>query len=243
MVLAQPTLTVLKMATKGESKGYDWLLAHVNHQGEDCLKWPFGGESKSGRGALKFSGARGWAHRIMCTLAHGEPPTPEHTAAHECGKGHDGCVNPRHLKWKTQKENNADCAKHGTSPKHHDGNRGRLTADQVAQIRGSRGVKTQRELAALFEVSEGAINDIWRGRSHANPSKISHWTPEETAKLKEAFALGYNIRQAAKYVGRPFKATMTYTYRIGLKSGQPIQRITDRPEFSFPSFGDRGSVA
>jgi hypothetical protein len=212
------------MAIKGESKGYNWLLAHVGHQGDDCLKWPFGGEPKSGRGALKFSGARGWAHRLMCKLAHGEPPTPKHTAAHSCGKGHEGCVNPRHLSWKTQAENLADCATHGTQPKHYAGPQGRLTDAQAEEILNARGTKTMRELAASFDVSEGTVNDIWRGRTHARPRKLNFWTPEEDAKLKEAINRGYNLRQAAEFVGRPHKATMTRTYRIGLKSGAPPTR-------------------
>lgn len=220
-----PTLTVLKMAAKGEGKSYQWLLAHVDYRGDDCLKWPFGGDPKSGRGALQHNGIKRWAHRWMCMLAHGEPPTPKHTAAHECGKGHEGCINPRHLKWKTQAENLADCARHGTQPKHTYGSKGLLTRTQAAEIREQRGVRTQAQLAADFGVSEGAINDIWRGRTHARPSKIDFWSPEETEKLKAVLDQGLNFRQAAVHVGRPMKATIAYAYRIGLKSGQPVRKI------------------
>lgn len=136
------------MAIKGEGKAYKWLLAHVDYQGDDCLKWPFGGEPKSGRGCLGHLGKRGWAHRWMCRLAHGEPPTPAHKATHNCGKGHEGCVNPRHLEWKTQAGNLADCAIHGTQPKHSYGNQGRITSEQAEQIRSARGTRTMRELAA-----------------------------------------------------------------------------------------------
>lgn len=225
MATPSPTLTVLKMATKGKGEAHKWLLAHVDYQGDDCLKWPFGGDPKSGRGVLQHNGVRGWAHRWMCRLAHGEPPTPKHTAAHECGKGHEGCINPRHLIWKTQAENNADCARHGTSPKHFDGSQGRLTSPQVEEIRGARGSRTMRELAATFDVSEGTINDIWRGRTHARPSKIDHWKPDEDAKIKEAIGRGCNFTEVAKIIGRPKLAVSGRAYRLGLKSGQPVRKI------------------
>jgi hypothetical protein len=212
------------MATKGDGAAYKWLLAHVDYRGDDCLKWPFGGDPKSGRGCLQHNGVRGWAHRWMCKLAHGEPPTPKHKAAHDCGKGHEGCINPRHLKWKTQAENLADCIIHGTQPKHYYGSQGRITPDQAEEIRNSRGVRTMRELAVAFDVAEGTINDIWRGRTHARPSKIKHWKPEEDAKLKAAIQAGYNFTKAARHVGRPVGAVMGRAYRIGLKSGQPPTR-------------------
>lgn len=223
MVTCHPGLVVLKMATKGEGFGYRFLVGLIDHRGDECVIWPLF-RDKDGRGRVGHNGEHHWAHRLMCKLAHGEPPTPEHTAAHDCGKGHDGCVNPRHLKWKTQKENLADCAIHGTSPKHFDGCQGRLTGAQAEEIRSSRGIRTMRELAAIFGVSQGTINDIWRGRTHARPSKINHWAPEEDTKLREAIELGYNLPKIAAFVGRSLGATMGRVYRLGLKSGRPPTR-------------------
>lgn len=33
----------------------------------------------------------------MCELVYGKPPMPKHQAAHNCGKGNLGCINPKHL--------------------------------------------------------------------------------------------------------------------------------------------------
>jgi hypothetical protein len=54
------------------------------------------------------------ATRVMCKLAHGPAPTPKHHAAHSCGKGHEACINPKHLRWATPRENAADAKLHGT---------------------------------------------------------------------------------------------------------------------------------
>lgn len=224
-------------SNKGKGKTFPWLLAHVNYQGDDCLKWPFGGDPKSGRGVLQHNGVRRWAHRWMCMLAHGEPPTPNHKAAHNCGNGHLGCINPRHLEWKTQKENLADCAIHGTQPKHYDGNQGRLTTEQANEIRCSRGIKTMFELAALFEVSEGTINDIWRGRTHARPSKIVHYTADEDAAIRRGVDGGLSFREIGALVGREAHAVSGRVYRLGLTS-KWIRPKGSKSTLSF-SNGDR----
>lgn len=191
---------------------YDFILAHVGHKGEGCLKWPFN-RDQHGRGLLKVKQRTWWAHRLMCTLAHGEPPTPKHTAAHSCGKGHEGCIHPEHLSWKTQKENLADCIAHGTAVRTTYGPGGVLKPHQVQEIREARGVETQRSLAERFGVSEGAINDIWRGRTHARPTKNPLWTDEEAAKLLESIERGYTRAQTAEYVGKSLAAIHSRLHR------------------------------
>jgi len=81
---------------RGNGKCLAWLKERVAYDGEECLIWPFSGNHQ-GYGHLGYFGKVVKAHRLMCILAHGEPPTPEHHAAHSCGRGHLGCVHPGHL--------------------------------------------------------------------------------------------------------------------------------------------------
>jgi DNA-binding XRE family transcriptional regulator len=134
-----------------------WLLAHVGYQGDDCLIWPFL-EHCDGYGAVRFEGKTHFAHRLMCELAHGKPEKGL-VACHSCGNGGGGCVNPRHLAWKTQKENWADRKRHGVPT---NSNRGRLTYAERMKIRELRETKTQAELAEMFGVARSTIGCIQR---------------------------------------------------------------------------------
>jgi transcriptional regulator with XRE-family HTH domain len=222
---SSPGLTVLKMAAnKGNGKAYRFLQENLNFpHGDWCIVWPFA-RDKHGRGMLGYNGKHYWAHRLMCTMAHGEPPTPEHTAAHNCGNGHGGCVNPHHLEWKTQAENLEDCRAHGTIVRNHHGNVRRLLPEEIKAIRDARGFQTQCQLAAKFGISEGTVSDIWHGRTHRDYSKVNHWRPEDDAKLKQAIGLKMSFKQASKLIGRPEKAVAARAYRIGLKSGYELNR-------------------
>lgn len=101
---------------------------------------------------------------MMCQLTQGLPPTARHTAAHSCGNGHKGCVNPNHLAWKTQSENLADRETHGTVFRNTSGRRNKLTPQQVQYIKDMRGKKPQRDLAAELGVTASSINRISTGR-------------------------------------------------------------------------------
>lgn len=143
--------------TKGKGKAQQWLVDHVNYQGDACLPWPFAKDNRVGRGSLGYNGRGWWAHRLMCVLAHGEPPTPKHQAAHNCGKGHFGCVNPKHLEWKTNSQNQLDRAKNGNALRNNHGNKSALTHEQQAEIVALRGRMTQVSIAAKFGVSLGCV--------------------------------------------------------------------------------------
>lgn len=93
----------------GAGEPSKFILAHVDYKGTDCLPWPFG-RTRRGYGQLAHEGKQWRAHRLMCVLAHGQPPFEKAEATHSCHNGHEGCVNPNHLRWKTHQENIAESA-------------------------------------------------------------------------------------------------------------------------------------
>jgi hypothetical protein len=93
---------------------FEWLMDNRDHPDKDnCLIWPFS-RTSYGYGILNVGGTQHNAHHVMCVLVHGERSSSKYEAAHDCGKGHLGCVNPHHLKWKTHRKNEEDKIKHGT---------------------------------------------------------------------------------------------------------------------------------
>jgi hypothetical protein len=210
------------VSTRGSGKTIQWIRDHVTYPHSDwCLMWPFA--KTRGYGDFVYMGKRYYAHRFMCDLVHGAAPTPVHQAAHSCGSGHLGCVNPKHLSWKTKSENQLDCREHGTQAKAINGNRGKLTQYLADEIRALKGIKTQWQIAGEYKISESTVSDIWLNRTWTRPSKIVHWTPEEDEKIREGMRLGQNFTQMAKHIGRPIKAVTARAYRIGLHSGTPIR--------------------
>jgi len=112
-------------------------------------------------GMFGLNGEFLYAHRYMCELVNGPAPSPEHHAAHSCGRGADGCVHPKHLSWKTQLENERDKAGHGINAwTHRNGVRHKLTEEQVAEIRSLEGKKTIYELERMFGVTRSNIRKI-----------------------------------------------------------------------------------
>lgn len=142
--------------------GYNWILQHVDYDGDDCLIWPFSRQS-SGYGDLWVGDEHWYAHRLMCKLAHGEPSSLEHQVLHSCGKGHLGCSNPKHLRYGTILENMADSIKHGTNRRTP--NR-KLTEEDVIQIRSllDNGI-AQKEISEKFGISRRVVSNIHSGRT------------------------------------------------------------------------------
>lgn len=157
---------------RGKGVGIAWLRENVGYTGRSCLAWPLS-RHPTGYGTLGFEGKIFYAHRYMCELVNGPAPGPGYQAAHTCGNGHMGCVNPRHLVWKTIKDNLLDRRQHGTVKANPNGHFGILTAEQVAQIRALKGVKTQQELADMFGVKRPAIQ-YWQ--RHDRPRSMPSMT-------------------------------------------------------------------
>lgn len=143
----------------------DWLKAHMNFDGPECLTWPFGYDA-DGYGCISYEGRAQRTARVMCKLVNGPPPEGKPMAAHDCGNGNRGCVHPKHVMWKSWKENAADRIKDGRGAT---GRRGHLTYEIACQIRALAGQMSQREIALKFNTTRSNVEHIIRGQTWNNP--------------------------------------------------------------------------
>lgn len=128
-------------------------------RGDECLRWPIS-LNGNGYGQFALNGKMLIASRYVCEAAHGPSPSPEHHAAHNCGNR--WCVNPRHLRWATPVENNADKIDHDTHNKGVRHGNAKLTDEQVLAIRGMAGELSHSKIAAIFGVSQTLVSRIIR---------------------------------------------------------------------------------
>jgi hypothetical protein len=131
----------------------------LNYCGDDCLTWPFA-RDRGGYGVIQINGKPQGVHRVVCEMYRGPAPTPDHEAAHECGKGHAGCCNPQHLFWKTCAENSADRLRHGTHSRGTKNGRVKLTEENVRSIRAFAGTMRQCDIGERFGVSQQVVSSI-----------------------------------------------------------------------------------
>ena len=129
----------------------------IQYDSDDCLLWPYS-QNEHGYGKTTVEGKTVRAHRVVCTIAHGNPPTAKHQAAHSCGV--KLCCNPAHLRWATRVENEADKLLHGTDQHGEKNHRVKLTARDVLEIRNSIGNLSQGQLAEKYGVSRQTICDV-----------------------------------------------------------------------------------
>lgn len=152
-----------------EERGFvrEWIQnIALNWKSDECLQWPFYRHSETGYGQLSVGGKRTVASRFVCQETYGPPPKDQYyEAAHSCGNGHEGCVNPLHLRWATSKQNNDDKLIHGTIIKGEQIHCSKLTETDIIQIFGmlKSGV-VQKNIAALFGVQDSTISKIKHGK-------------------------------------------------------------------------------
>lgn len=154
------------MAVKGTPKGeaQEFFQSVVlQYEGAECLKWPYG--HAKGYGVLKNGTRMVRVARLVCEYSNGEPPTPEHQAAHSCGKGHEGCVTKGHLSWKTPKENQSDRITHGTHNRGENNGFAKLSEAQARRILSLKGKEAQRETALRFGIAAVTVSQIHTGKN------------------------------------------------------------------------------
>ena len=105
------------------------------------------------------------AHRFSWELHNGPIPVGK-LVLHNCPNGdRRDCVNPKHLKVGTQKENMQDRLRRGKALLGEEAPRSKLTNSDVLTIRSSYPRKTYAELAELYGVGPTTIRSIVKKES------------------------------------------------------------------------------
>jgi hypothetical protein len=141
---------------EGQRKFYREVV--LAHSGKDCLIWPY--RTARGYGRMMEGGKDQVVSRLVCQDVHGPPPSPKHEAAHSCGRGHEGCVAPSHLRWATHKENIQDRFLYGRPPSGSGNGNSKLTDAVVREIRRLARSVPQKDIASRFGVSKGSVSMI-----------------------------------------------------------------------------------
>jgi hypothetical protein len=155
-------------AAAGEARAKIYEVQATTH--DECVTWPFSRKG-DGYGRINWAGTMMSPARAACMVAHGAPPSAIHQVAHSCGRGAQGCFNPRHLRWDTPKGNVADRYIHGTVAFGEDNPVAKLTHNQVRQIRAMLEIGVSRKAcSARYGVCYMAIANIHRGRTYKGVS-------------------------------------------------------------------------
>ena len=130
---------------------------------DPCWTWPFA--TAHGYGTVAVNNRMVFAHRVVCERVRGAAPSSKHEAAHSCGRGRFGCINPHHLRWATRRENMADRVLHGTSNRGSSHGLAKLTPEAVIAIRReyATGQVLQRELAEKYNIKQETVSGLVRG--------------------------------------------------------------------------------
>lgn len=175
-----------------------WIEAHIEHQGNDCLIWPFSCATPGyGQFMPRGSGRIVMAHRYICEAAHGPAPSDTHQAAHSCGNRR--CVNPTHLSWKTRAENQKERDLHGTQNTW--GLRGKLQPHQADQIRRLKGVETSIETAAKYGVTESNVRLIQDGVTWRAERKIRRTFTDDQVRFIRKIGYSMSEQEVADLLG------------------------------------------
>lgn len=153
--------------TAPEGAGLSFLLAALGRDSDACIEWPYS-KDRDGYGQTFYNSKVTQTHRLVCLLAHGEPPSQNHQAAHSCGN--PPCINKSHLRWRTPGQNIAEKEDHGTKLIGAAIPSAKLDDEKVARILTMRD-RVMNHVADEFGVSATAIRSIWQGRTWRHVSR------------------------------------------------------------------------
>ncbi len=132
----------------------------ITQETDDCIIWPYA--LSQGYAEFARAGRVVRGHIEACERANGPRPEGMTHTCHSCGVR--ACINPRHVRWGTAKDNAADMRLHDTVQWGERMYAAKLTDEAVRRIRRmyATGHWFQHELASIFGVQREAIGKIIR---------------------------------------------------------------------------------
>jgi HNH endonuclease len=125
------------------------------YESNDCLMWPFSFDGK-GYGQIHWQRRMRRVHNLVCELTHGPAPQGMPDAAHTCGVR--ACVNKRHVRWASRRQNAAEGPSHTNDQRGARNKMSKLTEEQARAILNA--TESQSKIALRFGVSRSAVAHI-----------------------------------------------------------------------------------
>lgn len=148
-----------EISTARHGEGLAFLDNAVTMETDECILWPYG--ASRGYGVTYIAPKNVFAHRYICERKRGAPPFRQAQAAHKCGNRI--CVNWRHIRWASAKENTHDKYEHGRMPMGEKVGLSKLDAEKVGYIRSSS--ESTTELSRRFGVNKTTIASVRKRRT------------------------------------------------------------------------------
>ena len=142
------------------------IMSRVSVSASGCFEWTGSILPVGGYGCVRINGRTCRAHIVSWEIHNNTKVPAGLFVLHECDN--PKCVNPKHLRVGTAKQNMEDASKRGRLPRGEKSVRAKLTERNVIEIRKRLASgEIRRTIAADFGVGIGAIDEIAWGNNWA----------------------------------------------------------------------------
>lgn len=146
------------------------FLRLVAIETDECIVWPYAKGGQRQYGQVYWRGKKRYAHELALEHRVGPRPPGMYVLHGPCVS--PACMNYRHLRWGSPRQNNLDRRRDGTSPIGTKNPQAKFTDEQVAEIRRRyRNGEAQRALAKEYGVVVMTVNRAIRGESWSHVPK------------------------------------------------------------------------
>lgn len=140
-----------------------FLLSAISMETDECIIWPYGLTS-TGYALINLKNQKVRVSHFVLENTEGPAPSDDHLALHAPQICHNPkCVNKRHLRWGTRKDNQSDKWEDGTIRVGENHPMSKLTEAQVRAIRASN--KPLSEIASKYSIHSETAGKIKRGKA------------------------------------------------------------------------------